>query len=112
MATFTLAVNGQSYTVEAGPDTPLLWVLRDTLGLTGTKFSCGIGEGGPCTGHIAGEAVRSCITPVSTADGKSIVTIEGLSPDGTHPLQQAWLAENGAQTGYSPPQADYTRAGV
>ncbi|HEY4688917.1 MAG TPA: (2Fe-2S)-binding protein [Anaerolineae bacterium] len=110
MATFTLAVNGQSYTVEAGPDTPLLWVLRDTLGLTGTKFSCGIGECGACTVHIDGEAVRSCITPVSTADGKSIVTIEGLSPDGTHPLQQAWLAENVPQCGYCQPGQIMTAA--
>jgi len=100
MAAITFTVNGQARTVEVAPDTPLLWVLRDTLGLTGTKFGCGIAQCGACTVHVDGEATRSCITPASAVAGKRIVTIEGLSPDGNHPLQRAWIAEQVPQCGY------------
>jgi isoquinoline 1-oxidoreductase alpha subunit len=95
-----LKVNRKEYTVDVGPDTPLLWVLRDTLGLTGTKFGCGMALCGACTVHLDGEAVRSCVTPVSRAEGKEITTIEGLSLDSGHPLQQAWIAEDVPQCGY------------
>ena len=100
MASITLIVNGEEHTVDASPDTPLLWVLRDSLGLTGTKYGCGQGLCGACTVHVDGEATRSCIVPVSEVAGRQITTIEGLSPDGGHPLQQAWLAENVVQCGY------------
>ena len=103
MSSMTLTVNGEEHTVDVSPDTPLLWVLRDTLGLTGTKYSCGIGLCGACTVHLDGAAVRSCVTPVSQAVGKEITTIEGLSPDGSHPVQQAWLAEHVTQCGYCQP---------
>jgi aerobic-type carbon monoxide dehydrogenase small subunit (CoxS/CutS family) len=96
----TLLINGRSYTVDADPDTPLLWVIRERLQLTGTKFGCGIAQCGACTLHLDGEAVRSCVTPLSAAAGKRITTIEGLSPDGQHPLQQAWVAEQVPQCGY------------
>jgi isoquinoline 1-oxidoreductase subunit alpha len=95
-----LTVNGQPHDVDVAPDTPLLWVLREHLKLTGTKFGCGIAACGACTVHIDGEAVRSCAMPVSLAAGKSITTIEGLSPDGSHPLQKAWIAEQVPQCGY------------
>jgi len=95
-----LKVNGRERSVEAGPDTPLLWVLREGLGLTGTKFGCGIAQCGACTVHLDGEAVRSCVTPLSRAAGRAVVTIEGLSPDLGHPLQQAWIAEDVPQCGY------------
>jgi aerobic-type carbon monoxide dehydrogenase small subunit (CoxS/CutS family) len=103
MASFTLRVNGQDYTVEADADTPLLWVLRDSLGLTGTKYSCGMGLCGSCTVHLDGAAVRSCVTPISSAAGHEIVTIEGLSEDNSHPVQVAWLEENVPQCGYCQP---------
>jgi isoquinoline 1-oxidoreductase alpha subunit len=103
MTTITLRVNGQEQTVDVNPDTPLLWVLRDALGLTGTKYGCGIGECGACTVHLDGEAVRSCTLPVGQVGGRAITTIEGLSADGDHPLQQAWLAENVPQCGYCQP---------
>jgi isoquinoline 1-oxidoreductase alpha subunit len=103
MPSFNLKINGQTHTVEAEAQMPLLWVLRDKLGLTGTKFSCGAGLCGACTVLIDGEPVRSCSTPVSTVSGKDITTIEGLSPDGTHPLQIAWQAENVSQCGYCQP---------
>jgi isoquinoline 1-oxidoreductase alpha subunit len=103
MATISLNVNGQAHTVEVSPDTPLLWVLRDSLGLTGTKYSCGIGACGACTVHLDGEAVRSCTLPVGEVDGRAITTIEWLSTNGDHPLQQAWLAENVSQCGYCQP---------
>jgi len=103
MTTITLRVNGQQQTVDVSPDTPLLWVLRDTLGLTGTKYSCGIGQCGACTIHLDGKAVRSCTVPVGQVGGRSITTIEGLSANGDHPLQQAWLAENVSQCGYCQP---------
>lgn len=96
-----LNVNGQAVDVEVDPSTPLLWAIREQVGLTGTKYGCGIAQCGACTVHIDGQAVRSCVTPVSalTADQK-IVTIEGLSPDGTHPVQKAWLALDVPQCGY------------
>jgi isoquinoline 1-oxidoreductase alpha subunit len=96
--TFTL--NGKSETVEVDPQMPLLWVLRDTLNLTGTKFGCGMALCGACTVHINGEAARSCITPISAVAGKKITTIEGLSADGSHPVQQAWMEEDVPQCGY------------
>ncbi len=98
-----LKVNHKEYTVNVSPDTPLLWVLRESLGLTGTKFGCGISQCGACTVHLDGEAVRSCVTPVSRAEGKEVTTIEGLSPDLSHPLQQAWIAEDVPQCGYCMP---------
>jgi aerobic-type carbon monoxide dehydrogenase small subunit (CoxS/CutS family) len=100
MTAIKINVNGKEQTVEVSPDMPLLWVLRDTLGLTGTKFGCGMSLCGACTVHLNGEAVRSCVTPVSSAVGKKIVTIEGLSADRTHPLQQAWIQVNVSQCGY------------
>jgi isoquinoline 1-oxidoreductase alpha subunit len=95
-----LKVNRKDRTVDVSPDTPLLWVLRETLGLTGTKFGCGMALCGACTVHLDGEAVRSCVTPVSRAAGKEVTTIEGLSPDLSHPLQRAWIAEDVPQCGY------------
>jgi isoquinoline 1-oxidoreductase subunit alpha len=103
MSSFDLQVNGQVYTVEAEAQMPLLWVLRDLIGLTGTKFSCGIGMCGSCTVLIDGEPTRSCVTPLSSLAGKAITTIEGLSPDGSHPLQKAWQAEHVSQCGYCQP---------
>jgi isoquinoline 1-oxidoreductase subunit alpha len=100
MADIRLRVNGRERKVEVSPETPLLWVLRDTLGLTGTKFGCGAGLCGACTVHLEGAAVRSCSTPVSQAAGKNITTIEGLSANGLHALQQAWIAEDVPQCGY------------
>ena len=98
MVAFT--VNGQRHEVSVEPNTPLLWVLREHLKLTGTKFGCGIAACGACTVHIDGEAVRSCAMPVSLIAGKSVTTIEGLSRDGGHPLQKAWIAEQVPQCGY------------
>ena len=95
-----LLINGKSRTVDVPPDTPLLWVIREHLKLTGTKFGCGMAQCGACTVHLDGVAVRSCQMPVSTAVGKKITTIEGLSPDGKHPLQVAWIAEQVPQCGY------------
>ncbi len=100
MASFMLIVNGKNTTVAADPETPLLWVLRDTLGLTGTKFGCGASLCGACTIHLEGRAIRSCVTPISEAAGKKITTIEGLSADRSHPLQKAWIAEDVPQCGY------------
>ena len=100
MSKMTLLVNGAEHTVDVPPAMPLLWVLRDVLNLTGTKFSCGAGECGACTVHIDGEARRSCVTPVSKAAGHAITTIEGLSPEGDHPVQKAWLEEQVVQCGY------------
>jgi isoquinoline 1-oxidoreductase alpha subunit len=96
----TITVNGQRHDVDAAPDTPLLWALRDHLGLTGTKFGCGAALCGACTVHIDGEAVRSCSLPLSAAAGHSVTTIEGLSADRSHPLQQAWIDEQVPQCGY------------
>jgi isoquinoline 1-oxidoreductase alpha subunit len=95
---FTL--NGKSQSVEVDPQMPLLWVLRDTLNMTGTKFGCGMALCGACTVHINGEATRSCITPISAVSGKQITTIEGLSADGNHPVQQAWVEIDVPQCGY------------
>ena len=95
-----LTVNGTPHTVDVPPDTPLLWVVREHLRLTGTKFGCGVGQCGACTVHLDGAAVRSCQTPVSAAIGKKITTIEGLHPEGRHPLQVAWIAEQVPQCGY------------
>lgn len=98
---FDLQVNGQRHTVDVAADTPLLWVLRDTLGLTGTKFGCGVAQCGACTVHVNGVATRACVTPVSSMPRAArITTIEGLSSTGTHPLQQAWLADDVPQCGY------------
>ena len=98
MAAFT--VNGQRKEVGVDGDTPLLWVLREHLKMTGTKFGCGVAACGACTVHVDGNPIRSCITPVSMVEGMSVTTIEGLSPDGSHPLQKAWIAEQVPQCGY------------
>ena len=95
-----LVVNGKSRTVDVDAATPLLWVLRDTLGLTGTKFGCGMALCGACTVHLDGQPVRSCVVPVSAAAGKAVTTIEGLSENRSHPLQKAWIAEEVPQCGY------------
>ncbi|HYK51139.1 MAG TPA: (2Fe-2S)-binding protein [Terriglobales bacterium] len=94
------SVNGKQANLDVDPSTPLLWVIRDHLGLTGTKYGCGMAQCGACTVHIDGEAVRSCVAPVSRAAGKSVTTIEGLSSDLSHPLQLAWLEEDVPQCGY------------
>jgi len=96
----TITVNGKQHRLDVEPEMPLLWVIRDELGLTGTKFGCGISMCGACTVHIDGEAVRSCGMVVGDVAGKSVTTIEGLSPDSKHPVQQAWLAEDVPQCGY------------
>ena len=96
----TFDVNGKRYDVDVSPDMPLLWVIRESIGLTGTKFGCGLGQCGACTVHLDGNAVRSCTTVASAAAGKKITTIEGLSPTSTHPLQVAWVAEQVPQCGY------------
>ncbi len=93
-------LNGQSQTVDVPSAMPLLWVLRDTLGLTGTKFGCGMALCGACTVHLNGQPIRSCATPIGTVAGKKITTIEGLSPDGSHPVQRAWVQEDVPQCGY------------
>jgi isoquinoline 1-oxidoreductase subunit alpha len=100
MATITLTLNGQQRRLDVDGDTPLLWVLRDSLGLTGTKFGCGVAQCGACTVHLDGKPMRSCVLPVSAAAGKRVTTIEGLSPDGNHPVQKAWVAEQVPQCGY------------
>ena len=100
MSTFDLVVNGENYTVEADRQMPLLWALRDLLGLTGTKFSCGAGLCGSCTVLMDGIVTRSCVLPLKRATGKNILTIEGLSTDGSHPLQKAWIEERVTQCGY------------
>jgi len=98
MVAFTL--NGKSKSVDVPPGTPLLWVLREHIGLTGTKFGCGVAACGACTVHVDGQPVRACATTVSLVAGRSVTTIEGLSPNGTHPLQKAWIAEQVPQCGY------------
>src|ERR1700740_1736652 len=98
-----LRINGETVSVNADPQTPLLWAIRDMLGLTGTKFGCGIGVCGACTVHLNGQAVRSCITPVGGVGEQEITTIEGLSTDGSHPVQRAWVAHNVHQCGYCQP---------
>ena len=103
MSAIHLSINNRSYDVEIASDTPLLWVLRDKLKMTGTKYGCGMGLCGACTVHIDGEAVRACQTPVSSVGTKKITTIEGLSADNMHPVQQAWIAEQVPQCGYCQP---------
>jgi isoquinoline 1-oxidoreductase alpha subunit len=103
MATITLTVNGERRIVDAAPDTPLLWFIRDNLGLTGTKYGCGEALCGVCTVHLDGEAVRSCVIPISSIEGQSVTTIEGLSQDGSHPVQQAWIEKDVPQCGYCQP---------
>jgi len=100
MATYTLQINGKSYTIEADPQMPLLWVIRDLAGLTGTKYGCGISLCGACTVHLGGNPIRACSFPVSAATKQPITTIEGLSADDSHPVQQAWVAEQVPQCGY------------
>jgi isoquinoline 1-oxidoreductase alpha subunit len=101
MASISFTVNGKRETIDVQPDTPLLWVLRDTLGLTGTKYGCGIGACGSCTVHIDGEPILSCATPILSCDGKAVLTIEGLEHEGhLHPLQEAWIEEDVPQCGY------------
>jgi isoquinoline 1-oxidoreductase alpha subunit len=100
MPTFKLKINNKKHTVEADMDTPLLWVLRDNLNLVGTKYGCGIGQCGACTVHVDGNAMRSCLLQVSQAEGMEITTIEGLSEDGDHPVQKAWLEHDVPQCGY------------
>ena len=96
----SLIVNGEARELDVDPATPLLWILRDTLGLTGTKYGCGIATCGACTVHVAGEAVRACITPLSAVAGKAVTTIEGLSKDSSHPVQRAWTTLDVPQCGY------------
>ena len=100
MPLITLTVNGRPHRVDVEPDTPLLWVLRDAIGLTGTKYGCGIAQCGSCTVHLGRRAVRSCVTPVSAVGSTPITTIEGLSADATHRVQRAWIAEEAPQCGY------------
>lgn len=100
MAKYTLKINQQQYSVEADPQTPLLWVIRDEVGLTGTKFGCGIAQCGACTVHLNGTPVRSCSLPVSATLDQNITTIEGLSDDNSHPVQKAWLEVQAPQCGY------------
>ena len=100
MSAVAFTLNGQPTKVSVPADTPLLWVIRDTLALTGTKFGCGIAQCGACTVHLDDAPIRSCVTPVSSVQGRSVVTIEGLAPEGAHPVQQAWIAEDVPQCGY------------
>ena len=98
--TVRVRINGEVREVDADPEMPLLWALRDVLGLTGTKYGCGQALCGACTVHLDGQVVRACVTPLARAEGRSVTTIEGLSPDGTHPVQRAWLEEDVPQCGY------------
>lgn len=100
MSKFDVKINGQAYSVEVSDDTPVLWVLRDHLNLLGTKYGCGIGVCGACTVHVDGEPIKSCSLPISQVNGKSITTIEGLSENGTHPVQEAWKEIDVPQCGY------------
>lgn len=100
MATISFTLNGRSRSVDVPGDMPILWVIRDVVGLAGTKFGCGIAQCGACTVHLDGEAIRSCVIPMSAAEGKAITTIEGLSSDRSHPVQRAWIEEDVPQCGY------------
>ena len=100
MSSVSLTINGKPTTVNVDGATPLVWVLREHLQMTGTKFGCGLAQCGACTVHVDGQATRSCVTPLSAVAGKKVTTIEGLSPDGSHPLQKAWIAEQVPQCGY------------
>ncbi|MEM7373376.1 MAG: (2Fe-2S)-binding protein [Bacteroidota bacterium] len=100
MAVYNLSINGKSHQVDVADDTPLLWVIRDHVNLVGTKFGCGIAQCGACTIHVDGKATRSCVTPVSSAKDKKITTIEGLSENGDHPVQKAWIEHDVPQCGY------------
>jgi len=100
MAAIKFTLNGKSQTVDVVPQMPLLWVLRDTLGLTGTKFGCGMALCGACTVHINGQPIRACVTPISSVAGKTVTTIEGLSANNSHPVQRAWIEEDVPQCGY------------
>jgi len=100
MTTFTLRVNGTEQKLDVDPDMPLLWALRDVIGLTGTKFGCGQALCGACVVHLNGEPVRACVTPIRRAAGGTVITIEGLSPDGSHPLQKAWVELGVPQCGF------------
>jgi len=100
MAAVKFTINGQEKEIEVDPTMPLLWVIRDYLGLTGTKYSCGISVCGACTVHLDGEQVRSCVLPVSAVEGKNVITIEGLSANNEHPVQKAWIEEQVPQCGY------------
>ena len=103
MSAYRLTINDRAHDVDVSPDTPLLWVLRDSLSMTGTKYGCGMGLCGACTVHLDGEAVRACQTAVSSVGSKKITTIEGLSSDNSHPVQRAWIAEQVPQCGYCQP---------
>lgn len=100
MAAITLEINGKQQTIDVDPAMPLLWALRDVVGLTGTKFGCGMAQCGACTVHVDGQAIRSCVTPVSTLSGKKVTTIEGISADRTHVVQKAWIQHQVPQCGY------------
>jgi len=112
MPAIHLLINNRPYDLEVAPETPLLWVLRDNLNLTGTKHGCGIGACGACTVHLDGEPVRSCQTAISSVGGRKVTTIEGLSPNNTHPLQRAWIAEQVPQCGYCQPGQIMQAAGL
>ena len=112
MAPIKFRMNGKNHSLEVDPGTPLLWVIRDKLGLTGTKYSCGMGLCGCCTVHVDGRPTRSCITPVSTVSGKEITTIEGLGANGLHPLQKAWIDDDVPQCGYCQPGQIMTAAAL
>ncbi|MBX7224258.1 MAG: (2Fe-2S)-binding protein [Blastocatellia bacterium] len=112
MPVFSLTVNHVKHSVNVAADTPLLWVLRDTLNLTGTKYGCGLGICGACTIHLEGKALRACQIPISEAAGKSFVTIEGLSANGDHPCQRAWVAEDVSQCGFCQPGMIMATAGL
>src|SRR5215472_14548406 len=103
MSAYRLIINDRAHDVDVSPDTPLLWVLRDSLSMTGTKYGCGMGLCGACTVHLDGEAVRACQTTVSSVGSRKITTIEGLSSDNSHPVQRAWIAEQVPQCGYCQP---------
>lgn len=112
MKSITLKVNGKTREVKVPDTTPLLWVIREELGLTGTKFGCGMGLCGACTVHLAGTPIRSCVTPVSAAEGQTVTTIDGLSVDGLHPVQKAWLQLDVVQCGYCQPGQIMTAAAL